>query len=81
MFLQKFLKFRSPAMQFSEANSGQVIIFTHAPLIFIYLCFPSPSRMCKLIGFSGSRDVFFCREQIQQRDAGNVLWQNSSKSI
>ena len=34
-----------------------------------------------IIGFSGTRDVFFCREQIQQRDAGDVLWQNSSKSI
>ena len=34
-----------------------------------------------IIGFSGTRDVFFCCEQIQQRDAGNVLWQNSSKSI
>ena len=28
-----------------------------------------------IIGFSGTCDVFFCREQIQQRDAGNVLWQ------
>ena len=34
-----------------------------------------------IIEFSGTRDVFFCREQIQQRDAGDVLWQNSSKSI
>ena len=34
-----------------------------------------------IIGFSGTHDVFFCREQIQQRDAGDVLWQNSSKSI
>ena len=32
-----------------------------------------------IIGFSGTRDVFFCREQIQQRDSGDVLWQNSSK--
>ena len=34
-----------------------------------------------IIGFSGTRDVFFCREQIQRRDAGDVLWQNSSKCI
>ena len=34
-----------------------------------------------IIGFSGTRDVFFCCEQIQQWDAGDVLWQNSSKSI
>ena len=35
-----------------------------------------------IIGFSGTRDVFlFCREQIQQRDECDVLWQNSSKSI
>ena len=32
-----------------------------------------------IIVFSGTRDVFFCREQIQQRDAGDVLWQNSSE--
>ena len=47
----------------------------------IFLFFFSLSRICKLIGFSVSRDVFFCGEQIQQRDAGNALWQNSSKSI
>ena len=26
---------------------------------FLFIFFPSPSRMCKLIGFSGLRDVFF----------------------
>ena len=34
-----------------------------------------------IIGFSGTRDVLSCREQIQQRDAGDVLCPHSSKSI
>ena len=47
----------------------------------IQVVFFSLSRMCKLSGFPGSCDVCLRRKQIQQRDAGNVLWQNSSKSI
>ena len=32
-------------------------VLKYRPFLFLFL--PSPSRICKLIGFSGSRDVFF----------------------
>ena len=51
------------------------------------LLMPPGAMSLKIQGFFslavenvGSHDVFFCREQIQQRDAGDVLLQNSSKS-